>query len=310
MSFSSGELKLKNEKSNSDKNNDNNNIIKSNKEKYKINKEDHPLEFYDLGKINKNSNNNSSTYYNSSSLSSPRLRINKSSHNLFDRNLLSVNHSYFDKLKQVKNITSTFQLNKEQNNYLNPLLAYKTRRDETKENQKRNNINSLEWLNIIKSKLFSMDINSEILKGKNISRKKFYEEKNKELLFPKKIKDNSFENNNSKYNSSYQVENKNNVSDGCDYNYNTIKSIENIFNCKRFKKDSENLNKLKTNYEKQEKYADYWKKLRIEKSHSTDALINKESKKFNEKLLKNKFFYFDKNYTNIIRHKNWWKIDP
>ena len=35
-----------------------------------------------------------------------------------------------------------------------------------------------------------------------------------------------------------------------------------------------------------------------------------DTKKFNEKKLKENFLYFDKNQKNIIRHKNWWKIDP
>ena len=69
------------------------------------------------------------------------------------------------------------------------------------------------------------------------------------------------------------------------------------------------LNKVQKKYTKQEKYSDYWKKLRIEKSKSTDELINKDFKKYDEKKLKDKFLYFDKNYTDILRHKNWWKIN-
>ena len=291
------------------------NIIKSIKDKYIISKEHHPLEFYALGKINNNMYNVSSTFYNSPSLSSPRLRANNSSHNLFDRNLLSVNNSFFDNLKRVKNTASLTQLNRNENDYLNPLLIYKLRKENNKESQKRNNINSLEWLNLIKNKLFAVDINSKIKNGTNVSRNYFYELKNKNIISPKNILDNnnnnhSYENDN-KNNSSYQLEkiknSLNNFEEGYDYKYNTNRTIEKIFNCKRFKKDNEKLNKI--NILKPHKYSDYWKKLRIEKSYSTEALNNKNVKKHDEKVLKANFLYFDKNYKNILRHRNWWLID-
>ena len=50
-------------------------------------------------------------------------------------------------------------------------------------------------------------------------------------------------------------------------------------------------------------------KLKIEKSLSTDELINRDFKKSDEKKLKSNFLYFDKNYKEILRNKNWWKID-
>ena len=37
---------------------------------------------------------------------------------------------------------------------------------------------------------------------------------------------------------------------------------------------------------------------------------NNDIKNPNEKKLKNNLYYFDKNNKNIIRHKNWWIIDP
>lgn len=286
-------------------NNNNYSNINSLKDKYQLIQKSHPLEFYALGKYNKNlnnSNSSSSIFYNTSSLSSPRFRVNNSSHGLFDRNILSTNTSFFDNLKQVKNNASLTQLNRNEINYLNPLLIYKIRKEEKKEGQKRNNINSLEWLNIIKNKLYSIDVNSRIKNGQNISRNQFYEQKKRMFLTPRMI-DKSIEYDNSN-NSSYQIDNKNNLSDGFDYDYNTNQngSYENIFNCKRFKKENEKLNKLrKINI--REKYSDYWKKLRIEKSHSTDALIKKDFKNLEEKPLK-----FNKlNYNPI---KNWWKIEP
>ena len=55
----------------------------------------------------------------------------------------------------------------------------------------------------------------------------------------------------------------------------------------------------------------YWKKLRIEKTlEGRNTIDVTDSKKFDEKKLKGNLYYFDKNHKNIIRHKNWWKIDP
>ena len=281
---------------------------KSLKEKYKIVQENHPLEFYALGKINTNLYKNSSTFYNSSSLSSPRLTVNNKTNNLFERNLLSINNSYFEHLKKVKNSSPVNQLNIEENNYLNPLLILKKRKDEKIECQKRNNINSLEWLNIIKNKLYSVDIKSKIKFGTNVSRNQFYEEKNKIILSPRRIQNNSVDYINQNK-TSYQFENNNNSYDGNDYNYNTSGSFENILKIKRFKKDNEKLNQLRKNCLKPEKTTDYWKKLKIEKSLSTDELINRDFKKSDEKKLKSNFLYFDKNYKEILRNKNWWKID-
>jgi hypothetical protein len=49
--------------------------------------------------------------------------------------------------------------------------------------------------------------------------------------------------------------------------------------------------------------------LRIERELKNNT-ENNDMKNPNEKKLKNNLYYFDKNNTNIIRHKNWWIIDP
>ena len=293
-------------KENHDNNNNNNNIIKSMKEEYKIIEGSHPLEYYALGKIDKNMYSNASTFYG---FSSPKFRTNNSSHDLFNRNLLSVNNSQFDNLKQVKDTKTIFQLNKEGNNYLSPISIYKIREEENKEAIKRNNINSLQWLNLVKNKIFSFDLNSKVKKGQNISRNEFYELKNKTIISPRKIiEDNSKRNSNSCNNSS-EFKNRNKLSEGLDYNYNTNYSIDNFFSYKRFKKDNDKLNKLVENNSKPCQDLDYWKRLKIQKSYSTDELINKDSKKFDEKILKSNILFFDKNHKNIVRDRNWWIID-
>ena len=48
----------------------------------------------------------------------------------------------------------------------------------------------------------------------------------------------------------------------------------------------------------------------MERNKGTQNTDNLNIKKLNEKDLKSKFFYFEKNHKNVIRHKNWWKIDP
>ena len=284
-------------KENNDSNNNNNNIIKSMKEKYKIIEKSHPLEYYALGKIDKNMYNNPSTFYG---LPSQKFRYNNSSHDLFNRNILSINNSNFDKLKKVKDTKTIFEINKGGNNYLNPISIYKIREEENKEAVKRNNINSLQWLNLVKNKLFSLDLNSKVKKGKNITRNIFYELKNKTIISPRKILDDNNKRNSNSYNNSSEFKNKNNLSEGLDYNYNTNYSIDNFFGYKRFKKDNDKLNKLVEYTSRPYQDFDYWKKLRIQKSYSTDELINKDSKKFDEKILKS---------NRLNRQRNWWIID-
>ena len=183
-------------------------------------------------------NNNNNNISNSSKSSLPCKNKNNSSINLLNRNLLSVNNSKFENLKKVKSQTTIYQMDKNESNYLDPLSSYSFIKNEAKELQKRNNINNLEWLSIIKHKLFSIDVNSKVKKGRNISRNDFYEEKNKIIISSDKISD---INNNSKNNinnidenkimNSYQFINKNIKRDnnGQDYKFNSTASMDNIF---------------------------------------------------------------------------------
>jgi hypothetical protein len=256
-----------------------------------------------------NLRNNISPYHERSRLNSSYLKSNNSSINILNRNILSINNSNFDNLKKVKDTKTIFDNNKEGNNYLNPISIYKIREEENKEASKRNNINSLQWLNLVKNKLFSFDLNSKVKKGKNISRNTFYELKNKTIISPRKIIDDSSKRNSNSYNNSSEFKNKNNLSEGLDYNYNTNYSIDNFFSCKRFKKDNDKLNKLVEYTSRPYQDYDYWKKLKIQKSNSTDELFNKDTKKFDEKKLKSNMLFFDKNHKNIVRDRNWWIID-
>ena len=258
----------------------------------KTSKEYHPIEFYSLGKLDPNRkcidipNNN---FYKKRI---PKLNYNRSSHELFDRNILSVNNPYFDRFKEVKPKQKMPILIKDENNYLNPLKSLQIRNEQNFEGQQHNNINSLEWFHLIKNKIYIVDHPSRIKKGNNISLNEFYQEKG----FPK-------------------TEKNNNSRRGYDTNIGKSKSISYYFNIKRFKKDNEFLINQKQPFQTEKENVqidnenNYWRKLRIERElkNNTD---NNDMKNPNEKKLKNNLYYFDKNNTNIIRHKNWWIIDP
>ena len=258
----------------------------------KTSKEYHPIEFYSLGKLDPNRkcidipNNN---FYKKRI---PKLNYNRSSHELFDRNILSVNNPYFDRFKEVKPKQKIPIPIKDENNYLNPLKSLQIRNEQNFEGQQHNNINSLEWFHLIKNKIYIVDHPSRIKKGNNISLNEFYQEKG----FPK-------------------TEKSNNSRRGYDTNIGKSKSISYYFNIKRFKNDNEFLLNQKQPFQTEKENVqidnenNYWKKLRIEMQlkNNTD---NNDIKNPNEKKLKNNLYYFDKNNTNIIRHKNWWIIDP
>ena len=258
----------------------------------KTSKEYHPIEFYSLGKLDPNRkcidipNNN---FYKKRI---PKLNYNRSSHELFDRNILSVNNPYFDRFKEVKPKQKIPIPIKDENNYLNPLKSLQIRNEQNFEGQQHNNINSLEWFHLIKNKIYIVDHPSRIKKGNNISLNEFYQEKG----FPK-------------------TEKNNNSRRGYDTNIGKSKSISYYFNIKRFKKDNEFLINQKQPFQTEKENVqidnenNYWRKLRIERElkNNTD---NNDIKNPNEKKLKNNLYYFDKNNTNIIRHKNWWIIDP
>ena len=267
----------------------NNNEIKKLKENY------HPIEFYSLGKVDPKRLDINICNNNLKKLD-PKLNYNHSSHELFKRNILSVNHPYFEKYKEVKPRYQLSSSNKNENNYLEPLSSIRVRNQQNKENQKKNNINSLQWLHVINKKVYVSDKDSKIKKGNNITLSEFYIEKG---------------NNNIKIN-------EKNKTKGLDFHPVENSNINRIFSIKRFKINNDNLIKEKDLFPKEGEIAqidndnNYWRKLRKENSIKNNTCINNltENKKYNEKKLKENFLYFDKNHTKNIRHKNWWKIDP
>ena len=263
-------------------------------------------------KSNENLKNNNQTIYNNPKSPSEYLKKNNPTINIVNRNILSINNSNFEHLRKVKSQSTIYQIDKKGNNYLDPIYGFSFINNEMKENQKRNNINSLAWLNIIKNKLFSIDINSKVKKGENISRSQFYEQKKKIIISPGKILKNNNKLNDNKVINSYKYINKDVLKiNGLDYKFNSASSMDNIFSCNRFKINSEPLNSKKMNIKEyfgnNKNNIDYWKKIRLSKNNSLDMSFDKES---SPQKLKSNFLYFDKNHEGVIRHKNWWKIDP
>ena len=283
-------------------------ISENNKTKNILKNPIHYSKIPPLNKINKIDNISKPT--------STGMRKNNSAINILNRNILSINNSNFDHLKKVKIQSTLSQLDKNENNYLNPISSYSFKNEDIEENKKRNVINSLPWLNIIKNKLFAIDINSKVKKGRNISRNIFDDEKKKIIISPNKILNNSHNSNNNnksddedKAINSYKYINKNIIKNsGIDYKFNSAGSMDNIFNCQRFKIDSETLNNKKMNFKdyfNNKKEIDYWKKKKKKKNKSLDISFDENLNEVSPEKLKSMFFN-----NAAIYHRNWWKIDP
>ena len=151
--------------------NNNNNISQQIKENNGNNYESKiDLDFYAYGKVNKNYEND-------------KFKLNISfaggANNLLLRNYLSVNNSSFDKLKSTipKKISTVFHQNQNENNYLEPFQSY---RSEHRYDIPDYGINHGMY-NLMKNKLYSKDSNSNIYKGKEISKNDFIDLK-KQLI--------------------------------------------------------------------------------------------------------------------------------
>lgn len=124
----------------------------------------HPLEFYALGKIPKG------TIY-------PTLQWNKgiksTSNNIIERNVLSINTKKFNQMYIYKNLSSLYQQNVTENNYLKPVKMYKT----TEKYNLPKNATNFQMYKIMKEKYFSQDIQSSIARGKLVNKTEFIKEK-------------------------------------------------------------------------------------------------------------------------------------
>ena len=193
------------------------------------------------------------------------------SNNLLKRNYFSINNRNFDELKNtIPKLQSTIdQQNISENNYLTPTDTFNL---VYKYNLPSNVVNQ-ETYNIAKEKLFSKDIFSSIKKGKLLSRNDFLSQK-RNLI---RINEKKF----------LTPKNKS-------INYETSKYI---------KKNNSSINIR----DKSSDINNYKEKKNLEHSSSTILFNPKNPKDLTEQKLINTVTHFDKNYSEIVRDRNWWK---
>lgn len=232
------------------------------------------LDFYALGKVH--------NYQKINKFTQPNNGFQSTSNNLLKRNYFSVNNRHFDDLKNryPKKQATIYEQNIKENNYLTPINIFNSlyRYDLP------SNVVNQETYNIAKEKLFAKDIFSTIRKGEHLSRNDYISEKNNLM----NIKDTQL--------LTQKNRTINDVNTRQIKRYNSCLNIkDDIFNNKENNNDS--LNKEKNDINK------------LQHSLSTKAFIPKNPKDFSKEELKNTVTHFDKNYTRIVRDRNWWKIN-
>lgn len=232
------------------------------------------LDFYALGKVH--------NYQKINKFTQPNNGFQSTSNNLLKRNYFSVNNRHFDDLKNryPKKQATIYEQNIKENNYLTPINIFNSlyRYDLP------SNVVNQETYNIAKEKLFAKDIFSTIRKGEHLSRNDYISEKNNLM----NIKDTQL--------LTQKNRTINDVNTRQIKRYNSCLNIkDDIFNNKENNNDS--LNKEKNDINK------------LQHSLSTKAFIPKNPKDFTKEELKNTVTHFDKNYSRIVRDRNWWKIN-
>ena len=232
------------------------------------------LDFYALGKVH--------NYQKINKFTQPNNGFQSTSNNLLKRNYFSVNNRHFDDLKNryPKKQATIYEQSIKENNYLTPINIFNSlyRYDLP------SNVVNQETYNIAKEKLFAKDISSTIRKGEHLSRNDYISEKNNLM----NIKDTQL--------LTQKNRTINDVNTRQIKRYNSCLNIkDDIFNNKENNNDL--INKEKNDINK------------LQHSLSTKAFIPKNPKDFSKEELKNTVTHFDKNYTRIVRDRNWWKIN-
>lgn len=251
----------------------NNNPLNTN-DKLQKNFNLHSIDFYALGKV--------PPYQKNKNFIPPNNGFRSTSNNLIKRNYFSINNRYFDDLKNIypKKQATIYEQNIEENNYLTPLSVFNT----VQRYDLPNNVVNQETYNIAKEKLYAKDIFSTIRKGKPLSRNDFFAQKknlmedNKNKLF-------------------YTPSNKSLNNDN--NNTKELKRYNSSVNIKEYERDLKN--EMILNKEKNEK--------KLIHSSSTKAFIPKNPKDITKEILTNRNLLFDKNHSQIVRDRNWWKIN-
>ena len=255
------------------KQNNNNNPLNTN-DKLQKNFNLHSIDFYALGKV--------PPYQKNTNFIPPNNGFRSTSNNLIKRNYFSINNRYFDDLKNIypKKQATIYEQNIEENNYLTPLSVFNT----VQRYDLPNNVVNQETYNIAKEKLYAKDIFSTIRKGKPLSRNDFFaqkknlmEDNKNKLLYTPSNKSLNNDNNNTK----------------------ELKRYNSSVNIKEYERDLKN--EMILNKEKNEK--------KLIHSSSTKAFIPKNPKDITKEILTNRNLLFDKNHSQIVRDRNWWKIN-
>ena len=251
----------------------NNNPLNTN-DKLQKNFNLHSIDFYALGKV--------PPYQKNKNFIPPNNGFRSTSNNLIKRNYFSINNRYFDDLKNIypKKQATIYEQNIEENNYLTPLSVFNT----VQRYDLPNNVVNQETYNIAKEKLYAKDIFSTIRKGKPLSRNDFFaqkknlmEDNKNKLLYTPSNKSLNNDNNNTK----------------------ELKRYNSSVNIKEYERDLKN--EMILNKEKNEK--------KLIHSSSTKAFIPKNPKDITKEILTNRNLLFDKNHSQIVRDRNWWKIN-
>ena len=250
-----------------------NNNLSNDKNKNNINFRS--IEFYALGKVNNYKKINHFIPNNNG--------FRSTSNNLLKRNYFSINNRIFDDLKDrnPKKQATIYEQNIDENNYLTPLNVFNS----FQRYDLPSNVVNQETYNIAKEKLFAKDIFSTIKKGNHISRNDFVSQK-QNLLGTADTKDNKF----------LTPNNNRSINDDNIKEFKRYNSCINIMEENREKKYNE-INKEKNNDKK------------LINSSSSRAFVPKNPKDFTKEILANTIIHFDKNHTNIVRDRNWWKIN-
>ena len=230
------------------------------------------IDFYALGKV--------SNYHKITQFIPPNNGFRSTSNNLLKRNYFSINNRHFDDLKNInpKKQATIYEQNINENNYLTPFNVFNS----FQRYDLPNNVVNQETYNIAKEKLFAKDNFSSIKKGKNLSRNDYFLQKQNLLG----------------NNSDKQFLTPNNKPIDND-NIKELKRYNSMINIKETERDMKNdiINKELIESKK------------LIHSSSTKAFIPKNPKDFTKEVLKNNIAHFDKNYTHIIRDRNWWKVN-
>lgn len=126
----------------------------------------HPLDFYTKGKIP------SKTMYKNIEYNKG---IKSTSNDIIIRNALSINTKKFNGIELHKNLSSLYEQNITENNYMEPIQIYKTYEKYKIPKYATNK----EIYKIMKEKYFAKDIHSSIAQGKYLSEKEFLNQKAK-----------------------------------------------------------------------------------------------------------------------------------